>query len=357
MPREVTVGTVAALTVTVLDSDGTLGTPVALTLTITDPSGNTETHLIADLTVVSVGHYEYLLTIDQAGVWTYRYVASGGFSFDETEYLIATATGGSDRSGPCDDWIGPDDVFAISPASEIADADRDWVLAAATAEAASRILYVLSDRRYPGICADTVRPCRRSIGWATPAAWGATWQVSWGMCGCGAPTIRACGCAGRNEVRLGGSPVLGIVEVLVDGTALASSAYRVDDAGWLVRIDGDPWPSTQDLDLATTEADTWSVRYFYGRQPTADGILAAQRLAGELYLARVGGTCKLPSRVSSLVRQGMELTFLDPQEFLDAGRTGLYEVDLFLSAERYGRTHRATVVASPDRLPGVRRTG
>jgi hypothetical protein len=54
-------------------------------------------------------------------------------------------------------------------------------------------------------------------------------------------------------------------------------------------------------------------------------------LAEELDKAAEGSSaCKLPQRVTNISRQGMSMTLLDPQDFLQDGRTGLYEVDLAL---------------------------
>lgn len=235
-------------------------------------------------------------------------------------------------SGPCVDWITGADVFDCAPCSGIAVGDQDAAIAAEMAEVASRIVYLLSDRRYPGVCSDTVRPC----------------------CPCKSTDLRSCGCSTSHEITLGGYPIVSISAVKIDGVAFTD--YRVDDYRWLRRTDGDDWPCCQDLDLADTEPETFSVAFTWGRTPPADGILAAKRLACELYQACVGGACKLPSRIRSAVRQGVEIGFLDPMEFLDSGKVGIYEVDLFLVAERHGRANLGTVTVSPDRLPSVRRT-
>ena len=42
--------------------------------------------------------------------------------------------------------------------------------------------------------------------------------------------------------------------------------------------------------------------------------------------------CRLPQRVTSITREGVTLAMLDPFEMLDKGRTGLFEVDLWLEA-------------------------
>ena len=238
-------------------------------------------------------------------------------------------------TGACADWITAADVFDCKPCSDVD--GQNLVLAAEVVDVATDLLYRLSDRRYPGLCTATVRPCSRL---------------------CQSPG-RGCGCARLDELKLGVDyPVTAIGQVRVDGVVLvAGTDYRVDDFAWLVNINGDGWPGCQDLTLAATAVDTWEVQFTYGRAPSAPAQLAAKTLACEFYQACAGADCKLPSRVRSIVRQGVEVGFIDPQEFIAEGRTGLYPVDLFLSAERYDASHMGTVIASPDLLPQTRRVG
>jgi hypothetical protein len=329
-------------------SDGTLATPTTVTLTIIDGS-TTTTKNLGDLTVVAAGRLSYDYTTINSGVLEHRWVASGnGVSADFTEYVVI---GKAAYDGPCDLWLGPVDVFDCKPASSVAAASRDYLRAAEMAAAATRILFNLSNRRYPGICLETVRPCRRTRD-QTPR-W---WHESWGSCGCA--SLSACGCSGVSEIRLGGRyPVLGVKRVRVDGTTLASSAYRIDDDFWLVRTDDESWPGSQDLAADPASAnETFDVQFFYGRPVPDEGVVAAKRLASELYMLCSGGTCSLPSRVQTLSRQGETIAFLDPQEFLAEGRTGLYEVDLFLENERYRARNLGTAIASPDLVASRRRT-
>jgi hypothetical protein len=77
-------------------------------------------------------------------------------------------------------------------------------------------------------------------------------------------------------------------------------------------------------------ADCVTVSYICGSGVPTSGKLAARALAEEMLSGMTGGDCRLPERVTSVTRQGMSFTLLDPQDFLDKGRTGLYVVDLFL---------------------------
>jgi hypothetical protein len=78
------------------------------------------------------------------------------------------------------------------------------------------------------------------------------------------------------------------------------------------------------------------------------GKMAARMLAIEFCKMWSGEDCELPQRVTSIARQGVSYTILDPQEFVAQGRTGIYFVDLFLkSVNPDGAKNRARVF-SPD---------
>lgn len=322
-------------TVEVLWVDPLTGDPLAATTTLvyTDPSGNATTIAHGVLSNPSTGKYRYTITVNAAGVWTYTFTASGATVETETGYFLVEVPDPS--VGPCEPWTSATEIFNCAPASGVATASRDYALAGDAADAASRILFVLSGRRYPGICVETVRPY---------------------SCGCASRAV--CACSGISEIRLGGEyPVRGIQRVRVDGSTVARTAYRVDDRSKLVRIDGLAWPSSQDLSSDPASATgTFDVAYYYGTEPPADGKRAASRLAAELYMSCTGGTCNLPARLQSITRQGETLAFLDPQDFLEDGRLGIYEVDTFLSAERYGAAHLGTVITSPEFTSNIRRT-
>ena len=64
--------------------------------------------------------------------------------------------------------------------------------------------------------------------------------------------------------------------------------------------------------------------------PPGTEALAAW-LAGEYGKAAQGNPCALPERITSVTRQGVSWTVLDPQDFLDKGYTGMSRVDHLLS--------------------------
>lgn len=72
-------GDVVELEATFTDDDGELADPTTITLKIKDPSANvtTLTYAAAELTRESMGVYYYNLTIDEAGMWYYRWISTG----------------------------------------------------------------------------------------------------------------------------------------------------------------------------------------------------------------------------------------------------------------------------------------
>jgi hypothetical protein len=196
--------------------------------------------------------------------------------------------------------------------------------------AASEVLYQLSGRQYPGICEGQVRPC------GDP-------------CRC---FFDDCGCNRLAKAFLRWD-VLTVTEVDIAGVILESDAYRLE-GGFLVRLDGGTWPCCQNLGAAPGEEDTFTVTVTYGAVPSQIGLEAAKVLASELVRSCTPGeTCALPSRVTSITRQGVSMVMLDPMNFLDNGRTGLYAVDLFLSTVNPGGVRRPSSAWSPD-LPTSR---
>jgi hypothetical protein len=89
--------------------------------------------------------------------------------------------------------------------------------------------------------------------------------------------------------------------------------------------------------------------------PPATGVAAARILATEFIKLWSGSDdCALPSRITSVARQGVSYTILDNQDFIDDMRTGLYIVDLFLKSSNPDKARTKAKVFSPD-LPRARR--
>ena len=345
MPVElIDLGEVVTLRAVFLTGANVVADPTGGTLVITLPDATTVTRqIVTQTTTDGTGRWHYDYTTTQNGVHTYVWTPTGPVSgIQAGEFLGGEFT----TPGPCTEWAGVEDIFDCGPCADVA--TPNYGTAADMLAAATRILYELSNQRYPGLCRHVVRPCRRSDHWDC-----AGWHHGWGACGCGAASPRECGCPSGAVVELPDVPVLQIDSVRVNGSLVASSAYRLDEQRFLRRIDTDTWPNCQDLtaDPATDDA-TFQVTYWAGVLPPADGILAVKRLACELYQGCVGGDCALPANVANLTRLGMDVAFIDPTTIIgEDGLTGIREVDLFLQAERYGRTHGGLLTVSPDR-PG-----
>lgn len=120
-------------------------------------------------------------------------------------------------------------------------------------------------------------------------------------------------------------PVLAVQTVLVKGEYLEPTEYSLRNNAYLVRRGGVPWT------LSAT--DELLVTYTHGTRPPRAGKSAAVRLANEIILWYAGDSqCALPERITSVARQGISYTILDPQDFIKQGRTGIYAVDSFISA-------------------------
>jgi hypothetical protein len=206
---------------------------------------------------------------------------------------------------------------------------------------ASEVLWALSGRQF-GLCNVTIRPCRRecyTLGWNGWASWweygtyptpalinGSWFNITCGSCDDG------CSCTRVSDVMLPG-PVHEIGLVKVDGSILTKNVdYRLDDYRRLVRLGGAEWPLCNDLNLADDQPNTWSVTFSQGQEVPRLGRVAVGILATEFAKMLIcDSSCALPKPVQSLSRQGVNLTFLDPNEVFADGRTGLYVPDMFIS--------------------------
>lgn len=161
-----------------------------------------------------------------------------------------------------------------------------------------------------------------------------------------------------NTVNLTGRPVSGINSV-VDNQGntyefVLTNRFRLyfpalADSNWIV-----PWP-TYDSNggyypwVTRFRGTLLTIDYVYGSPPPLDVQRAIDQLAVQLDLMGTDA-CQLPERVTSVAREGVSWTVLDPQQFLVGGKTGLYYPDLIISA--YGNQVKArTRVFSPEHPP------
>ena len=234
--------------------------------------------------------------------------------------------------------------------------------------AASELIWTLSGRRF-GLCTTVLRPCRREcqgMPWPAgsgiwPNVWaGQTyplpfwWNGQWLNLICGA-CASDCSCSAVEEFVLPGG-VYAITKILIDGVELSSSKYRLDDNRLVVRTDGGSWPLCNNLGSNDDQTGTWSVTAQWGEPLPVIGKIAIGELACEFGKYLGGQECDLPESVTSLSRQGVSLTFADPNEVLDKGRLGLHFTDMFLSAYNPGGLRARSQVYSVDG-PNPRRAG
>jgi hypothetical protein len=184
-----------------------------------------------------------------------------------------------------------------------------------------------------GHCRTTMRPCLSEDAcdacWEGPRIWDGCWRNM----ACGGPR---CSCTHLYEIIFPGA-VAEVCAVSIDGKITNPNIWRLDNKQRLVRVDGGPWPSCQDMNADCDKPGSVCVEYIPGIRLDTAGSFAAGILACEFAKAcdGVGGKCRLPSGVTSLVRQGVSMTF---NEGLFAnGQTGIREVDSYIrSINPYG---------------------
>jgi hypothetical protein len=248
----------------------------------------------------------------------------------------------------CTAWAIPADI----PAAIRAELDLTDTQLAGHLMLASEILWALSGRRwYGGGCTEEA-VLRSSPPLPGTQSW--PYHASWGSCGCWAHGTWLDGRffpprdyrhqQAPMAIRLPRAPVTSVLSVTVGGEPFA--AYNLIRQGWVERIDGQGWN--------TCDGET-VVRYTFGEPPPLGGREAVIKLAVEFARASLGQACRLPQRTTSVVRQGISIEMTDPMEFFEHGRTGLFEVDLWLSAVNPQGRPQSAGVWSPDIPTALRR--
>lgn len=232
---------------------------------------------------------------------------------------------------------------------------------------ATRVIWAATGRLY-GLESVTVRPSRPAqsplyrtypVGFQGYGFWslfginGATAFQVVSACGCGSNSsgTNSCQC-GAADISLP-DDVDSITNVTIDGVVLDPLKY-VLSGGFLTRIDGLAWPYMQDFTLAANAVGTWSVTYNQGIAVPADLNDAAGLYACQVGAALTGGSCMLPGRVQNITRQGLDIQYVDPGNYLEANRTGYDAVDSILVTYNPYGLHQRVRVASLD-MPQYRR--
>lgn len=245
----------------------------------------------------------------------------------------------------CSAWATPADIPDVYR-SRVTDGEWERFLLQA-----SEILWALSGRRWYGAGCEETAVLRSKPPMAGMPDW--PYDASWGACGCSTygswidttwwPPVpgRYPGITHPDPVaiKLPRNPITAIVEVTENGVTLDPGDYRLTRSGWLERLDG-AW---------TTCFDTTEITYRFGEPPPEGGVQSVVTLAIQFMLDFLGDSkCRLPQRVTSLTRQGISMSMIDPMDFLPEGKTGFYLIDLWLSAVNPGHRGARGSVFSLD---------
>lgn len=297
--------------------------------------------------------------------WVVTYVDSSVVTYpSDTVDLVQIVTGPNVPYSPqsaCAPWTTVTAVRLACGGISAASGDPMYAsdeLLQTEISVATDLLYTLSGRQFSGECSAIVRPCGQPNCFNAIPRSGSWTGVGQYVADPSAYPPPSCGCRRLHKVDLGLWPVSNIVYVRVDGTFVDPTTYRLDENRYLVRLDGeDPWPRCQHLDRAATEDGTFEVMVEYGIAPPPSGVAAANIMACELTKAALGGDCAIPRRARTVNRQQISFTMIDTSA-LSEGLTGIYEVDLFITAYNPHQKHRGgAFVWSPDLDIGSWRTG
>lgn len=290
------------------DEDEVGAEPSEINLEISVPDGSTITATKVDMADVSTGTiadtWQYMLTgtVEGAYPYTINGKVDGRTLVSSGVVLFGPA---SASPGPCALWCDWGDVLDTCGSDTTGLDDEDQISQGVRTQILERvtwILYMLDGGRYPGICTTRRSLCRGCIR-----------------------RLGRCCCAEGDRIDLRGRfPVFDVWDVTIDGETIDRSLYEVRDSRYLVRTDGEHWPSCTD----------WFATWAFGRNPPVGLKYAAAVFAREVGTSCLGEECALPERVTTVNREGITYVVMDAQGFLDAGRTGIYDVDLALIAAR-----------------------
>lgn len=202
-------------------------------------------------------------------------------------------------------------------------------------DAASWLLYKLTAEKYPGRQRTTECYSNRNTTTmpATPVVVGGQ--------------IYNILSPGSRKLQLRQKPAMKIHSVSINGTVLDPNSYQLRNNAFLVKTDLTYWNFSPTSEIC--------VDYEYGLNPPAAGKQAALILANEFINYHMHPSqCKLPERVTSVSRQQVSFSVLDPQTFLNEGKVGIYAVDLFITTANPGRAKKQPKIFSPNRPNGER---
>lgn len=153
------------------------------------------------------------------------------------------------------------------------------------------------------------------------------------------------------RINLSGRPVLEIVSVKIDGVP---EDYKPITNGFILQLLNAPYR----LACEGQATKMVEVQYVYGYDVLPPVMKKAiDDLAAEIVNADSNpDDCRFPERVTNVTRQGVSWTVIDPQDFLQDGRTGIYSVDLAIKTLNPKNARRRARVFSVDfGAPALRR--
>lgn len=160
-----------------------------------------------------------------------------------------------------------------------------------------------------------------------------------------------------SRLHLSGRPVREVLSVTsadgpVEYTYLGNgSVLLLGDQGRTARM-SDPF---KPRNMCKTSEYYVDVEYICGASQLPPAVASAvDMLACEMEKAQAGEPCSLPERLTSISRQGLSWTVMDPQDFLTEGRTGIYSIDLLISAYNRSYARARARVFSPEFRPPIR---
>lgn len=258
---------------------------------------------------------------------------------------------------PCSTWNVDPAALGVCPGWS----GYSTAVKASALKLASFWLWAATGRRF-GPCPVTVRPAQARRGEpvqyqvfpVTPGAQGMNqpggpflFAGRWYNDGCGSQCCGTSSCS----IELRG-PVYAVDEVTIGEETIPASAYRVDvvqGGHLLVRIDGECWPTCQNFTAEPGEEGSFVVAYEVGEEIPDVLALAAGALACQYGKYLTGGECSLPSRMTRLSRQGVEIEVEPPAP--GEGKSGIKLVDDVVAMLNPSGLRRPPRVMSPD-LPG-----
>lgn len=297
-------GSVITLEANYVDGTGTAVIPTSPTIDIIDPSGMTIVNDAPVVPGVATGHYAYdfpVPTNAPLGQWTARWSGIiNGSPVEAIELFTVVLSGfinfGNDYCAT-DLWMNPNTFVANHPEYSLEEAEL-------AIEEASWMLWSLTGYRFSS-----------RDRWFTDEYRNHPYL---------------------NKLKLHYTPVVEVFSIkevaLPSGVETdISGAYYL--RGNLLRLSSGHYTSRTWGSTGCHNDDTLiKVEYKTAANLPPGAARVTEKLALEFAKSNQGKPCALPDRITSVNRQGVSWTILDPLDFLDKGLTGIGSVDQWITA-------------------------